>query len=112
MLPKDLWGSKAITCWGTDTSIYRDKIIYYWGKEPYEIYVFSEGGIIAMQAWNKKGMIFCLDVVFLEFVPEEEWLKSREDEEYQPATVLFDEVEEGKIYELVVTSLHGMPFLR
>lgn len=112
MLPKDLWPAKGILCWGTDTSIYKDKIIYYWGQIPYEFYVFSEGGIVAIQSWNKKGMTFCPDLVFLEFIPEEEWLKSRENKEYQPATVLFDEVEEGKLYELVITSLHGMPFLR
>ncbi len=112
MLPKDLWSAKGILCWGTDTSIYKDKIIHYWGKTPYEFYVFSEGGVVAIQSWNKKGMTFCPDLVFLEFVPEEEWLKSRADEEYQPSTVLFDEVEAGKLYELVITSLHGMPFLR
>ncbi len=112
MLPKDLWQIKGILCWGTDTSIYRDKIIHYWGQTPYEFYVFSEGGIAAIQSWNKKGMIFCPDLVFLEFIPEEEWLKSRADKEYQPATVLFDEVEAGKLYELVLTSFHGMPFLR
>jgi len=112
MLPKDLWTAKGIVCWGTDTSIYRDKIVYYWGKEPYEFYVFTEAGVIALQAWNKKGMTFCHDLAFLEFIPEEEWLKSREDEKYQPATVLFDEVEAGKLYQLVITSFYGMPFLR
>ena len=112
MLPKDLWAAKGIICWGTDTSIYRDKIIHYWGKEPYEIYVCTEGGVMAVQGWNKKGMTFCPDLAFLEFIPEEEWLKSRLDAEYQPATVLFDEVEAGKLYELVITSFHGVPFLR
>jgi phenylacetate-coenzyme A ligase PaaK-like adenylate-forming protein len=57
-------------------------------------------------------MTFLADTVFLEFIPEAEWLKSKEDKEYQPTTVLLNEVEEGKIYEIVVTDFYGMPFLR
>ncbi len=112
ILPKDLWATKALLCWGTDTSIYRDKIVHYWGKVPYEFYVFSEAGVIALQAWNKKGMTFFPNLAFLEFIPEEECLKSRRDKGYQPTTVLFDEVEAGKPYELVITDFYGMPFLR
>ncbi|MFC1934602.1 GH3 auxin-responsive promoter family protein, partial [Chloroflexota bacterium] len=36
MLPKDLWPAKGILCWGAETSIYKDKILYHWGKIPYE----------------------------------------------------------------------------
>ena len=112
LLPKDLWPVKAIFAWGTDTSIYREQILHYWGRVPYEIYGTTEAGIIAMQSWTKEWMTFLADSVFLEFIPEAEWLKSREDKEYQPATVLLDEVEEGKIYEIVITNFYGMPFLR
>jgi phenylacetate-coenzyme A ligase PaaK-like adenylate-forming protein len=49
---------------------------------------------------------------FLEFAPEEEWLKSHENKEYQPSTVLLDEVKPGKRYEVILTSFYGMPFLR
>jgi phenylacetate-coenzyme A ligase PaaK-like adenylate-forming protein len=50
---------------------------------------------------------------FLEFVPEEEWLKSRENKDYQPSTVvLLDEVKPGERYEVIITSFYGMPFLR
>jgi hypothetical protein len=112
LLPKDLWPVKAVFAWGTDTSIYREQISYYWGKMPYEIYGATESGVIAMQSWTKKWMTFLADTVFLEFIPEAEWLKSKEDKEYQPTTVLLNEVEEGKIYEIVVTDFYGMPFLR
>ncbi len=112
MLPKDLWQVKAILCAGTDTAIYRDKVMYYWGTLPYELYACTEGGLIAFQSWNKKAMTFVPYSVFLEFIPEEEWLKSREEPDYCPSTVLLSEVEAGRCYELVFTSFYGMPFLR
>lgn len=112
MLPKDLWPVKAVISWGTDTAIYKDKIRHCWGKEPYEFYVFTEAGYIAEQGWNKKGMTFLANTAFLEFIPEKEWLKWREDKNYQPATVLLNEVKEGECYEIVVTNFYGMPFLR
>ncbi len=112
ILPKDLWPLKGLLCYGMDTSIYKQQIIHYWGKEPLELYGSTEAGLIAIQAWNKKWLTFSPFSVFLEFVPEEEWLKNREDNSYQPSTVLLDEVEPGKLYEIIITNLHGMPFLR
>lgn len=112
LLPKDLWRVKAIMCGGTDTTIYRKQLIHYWGKEPYEYYGATEAGIIAIQSWNKKGMTFLPLSDFYEFIPETEWLKNKQDKEYQPSTVLLNEVEEGKRYELVITNFYGMPFLR
>ena len=67
---------------------------------------------IAMQGWNKKGMTFVPYSNFYEFIPEEEWLKSKDDKGYQPSTVLLDAVEEGKTYEIVITNFHGGPFFR
>lgn len=113
LLPKDLWPLKGLICYGTDTDIYREQLIHYWGKEPLSIYSFTEsGGVVAMHAWNKKSMTFTPFSCFLEFAPEGEWLKSRENTDYQPTTVLLDEVEAGKRYELIITSFYGMPFLR
>jgi len=112
MLPKDLWSFKGIAAYGMDTSIYREQVKYYWGKEPLEMYGATESGTIATQAWNKKGMTFFPAAGFWEFVPEEEWLKSRENESYQPSTVLLNEVKPGRRYELIITNFHGMPFLR
>ena len=88
MLPKDLWSAKGLGCGGTDTAIYREKLKYYWGRLPHEMYGTAETGILAMQSWVKKGMTFYPYAAFFEFIPEEEWLKSRDDEEYQPSTVL------------------------
>ncbi len=112
MLPKDLWPVKGLACGGTDTALYKEKLVYYWGRSPYEAYGATEIGITAMQSWAKKGMTFYPYMVFFEFIPEEEWLKTREDKQYQPSTVLLNQVEPGKLYELVVTNFHGMPFLR
>jgi hypothetical protein len=113
LLPKDLWPLKGLALYGTDTSIYREQLIHYWGREPLETYASTESGLIATHAWNKKTMTFAPLSCFLEFVPEEEWLKSRENKDYQPSTVvLLDEVKPGERYEVIITSFYGMPFLR
>jgi phenylacetate-coenzyme A ligase PaaK-like adenylate-forming protein len=112
MLPKDLWTLKALTCGGMDTSLYRDKIAYYWGVIPHEQYGSTEDGSIATQAWNKKGMFFFPDAVFLEFIPEEEWSHARADSSYTPKTVLLDEVEPRQRYEIVITNYFARPLLR
>jgi len=112
MLPKDLWDLKGIVVTGTDSSIYRDKIEYYWGKSPVEFYGATELHIVAMQAWDREGMTFVPSANFLEFISEEEYLKAEKDPGYQPSTVLLDEVEAGKVYEIVATNFMGGPFVR
>jgi len=112
ILPKDLWPLKGLICFGMDTSLYRDQLVYYWGKTPLELYGCTEGGLVAVQAWNKKWLTLYPFTNFYEFIPEEEWKKNKENPDYKPATVLLDEVEPGKLYEIVLTSFHGMPFLR
>jgi hypothetical protein len=112
MLPKDMWPLKGLICFGTDTSIYRKELRHYWGLEPFEVYAATEAGLIATQAWNRKNMTFAPTCCFVEFVPEEEWLKTRDDASYEPSTVLLDEVEPVKLYEIIITSFSGMPFLR
>ena len=111
LLPKDIWKIKGLVTGGTDTGIYRDQITHYWGVEPLDVYVTTESGFIAMQNWNKAGMTFVPYTNFYEFIPEEELLKEAADRR-QPRTVLLDEVQEGKVYELVITNLHGGVFLR
>ena len=110
ILPKDLWQVKAIVGWGLDTAIYRDKVAYYWGKPPYEFYASTEGGIMALQSWARKGLTFLPYAGFLEFIPEAERAKCARGG--CPATVLLDEVEPGQEYELVFTNFYGMPLLR
>jgi phenylacetate-coenzyme A ligase PaaK-like adenylate-forming protein len=67
---------------------------------------------MAVQSWNRKGMTFIPNSNFYEFIPEEEWAKSREDIFYEPKTVLLSEVVPGGRYELVITNFYGMPFIR
>jgi len=110
-LPKDIWNLKGIMTGGTDTSVYKNKVEYFWGRKPLEGYACTEGGTMAVQAWNYQGLTFFPDNNFLEFIPYDEHKKSQQDPDYQPETVLFDELEEG-IYELVFTNFHGGIFTR
>ncbi|MEE9324125.1 MAG: GH3 auxin-responsive promoter family protein [Dehalococcoidia bacterium] len=112
ILPKDLWPVKAIMGWGVDTPFFREKVARYWGRIPYQFYACTEGGLMAMQSWEKKGMIFTPYADFYEFIPEEESAKNWENPEYKVSTLLLNEVEAGKRYELVITNFYGMPFLR
>ena len=114
LLPKDLWHLDGLVCYGMDTALYKEQLQYYWGKEPLECFASSESGGMATQTWNRNwnGMTFLPASCFLEFIPEDEWLKSKEDKTYKPSTVLLDEVKAGEHYEIVISSFYGMPFLR
>lgn len=112
LLPRDLWPITGLIAYGMDTDVYRKQIEYFWGKKPLEIYVVTEAGMLATQAWNKKYMTFNPYNSFLEFIPEEEWQKSRDNKDYQPSTVLLDQLDPDKCYEVVVTNFHGMPLMR
>lgn len=112
LLPKDLWTLKGIAVVGTDASIYKDKIREMWGRYPLDLYGCTEGVIIAMQTWDYQDMTFIPFINFLEFIPEEEALESKFNASYQPKTVLLDEVEAGKNYEIVITNFRGGPFVR
>jgi hypothetical protein len=111
MFPKDMWNLKGIMTGGTDTAIYRDKIEHYWGKFPLEGYACTEGGMMAMQAWNFKGMTFFPDNDFIEFIPFDQHLKNKTDPSFIPETKMLNELETG-IYELVFTNLLGGVFTR
>ena len=112
MLPRDLWSVKGIISSGVDSSVYRDKIKKLWGRYPLDVYASTEGGIIATQTWDYEGMTFIPNLNFLEFIPEQERFKWQLDSSYQPKTVLLDEVEAGKDYEVVLTSFHGGAMVR
>jgi hypothetical protein len=111
LLPKDLWNLKGLITFGIDSSIYRGKIKHMWGVEPLEFHGCTEAVIIAMQLWDHQGMTFIPNLNFFEFITEEDSLRARENPAYQPPTLLLDEVKPGN-YELVITSLHGGPFVR
>lgn len=112
VLPKDLWTVKGILCGGTDTSIYREKLKYYWGREAHEVYALTECSVVSVQSWTRQYMTFYPYCTFMEFIPEEDWLKSRQDNKFQPRTVLLNEMEVGKIYEVVLSNFYGMPLMR
>jgi len=112
ILPQDVWGAKGIMCGGTDTAIYKEDVAYYWGEMPFEVYGATEAINIAAQNWTKKWLTFIPYTAFWEFIPEDESIKSREDKSYQPTTLLLNELEEGKLYEVVLSQFYGMPLLR
>ncbi len=112
MLPKDVWSLKGVIGGGTDTTIFRDKIKEMWGRYPLNIYAFTEAIVVAVQTWDYQGMTFLPHLNFLEFIPEEDSLKLRENPEYQPKTLLLDEVRAGENYELVITNFHGGALVR
>lgn len=112
MLPKDLWPAKAIVGWGIDTPFFREKVMHYWGKPPFELYACTEGGIMGMQTWKKEGLVFNPYSDFYEFIPLEESLKNRADDRYQPKVLRLNEVKPGETYEVVITNFYGMAFIR
>ena len=110
--PRDLWKLKGMVVGGMDTSIYKDKLTDYWGVEPHEIHSATEIFNMATQAWTRKGLYFRPDGAFYEFIPEDEWARSRNDSAHTLQTVLLSEVEVGERYEVVLTHFHGGPLLR
>ncbi len=111
LMPRDLWSPKGLITYGIDGAVYREKIKDMWGRYPLDFHGCTEAVMIAMQTWDHEGMTFVPHLNFLEFIPEAEGLKARQDPTYKPATYLLDEVKPGN-YELVITSFHGGPFVR
>jgi len=112
MLPKDLWDIKIILGGGTDSAVFSNKVEEMWGRRPLELYAGTEGGMYATQTWDYQGLTFIPTLNFFEFIPEDEHLKWQIDPNYQPKTVLLDEVRPGHKYELVITNLHGGALVR
>lgn len=112
LLPKDLFEFKGIVCGGTDSDTYKAQIEHYYGIKPLEIFGGTESAAVATETWSRNGLTFFPDVNFLEFIPESELQKEREVKKYTPETVLFNQLEEGQTYELVITKLRGGAFVR
>lgn len=112
ILPKDLWDIKGILCAGTDTHTFKEKIEYYWGKRPIEIYGGTEIATVATETWGDSGLTFFPDVNFLEFIPEKDSLKSLQNKGFIPRTLLLNEIKPGERYELVITKFRGGAFVR
>ena len=111
LLPKDIWPLQGLVTFGMDGSVYKEKIKEMWGRYPLDSHGSTEAVMIAMQTWDYQGMTFVPNLNFLEFIPEEESIKSWQDPTYKPSTLLLDQVKPGN-YELVITSFHGGPFIR
>ena len=112
ILPKDLWDIKGILCAGTDTHAFKEKIEYYWGKRPIEIYGGTEIATVATETWGDSGLTFFPDVNFLEFIPEKDSIRSIQDRSYIPKTILINEIKPKERYELVITKFRGGAFVR
>ncbi|OGO17351.1 MAG: hypothetical protein A2Z15_08665 [Chloroflexi bacterium RBG_16_50_11] len=112
MLPKDIWSLKGIIGSGVDSWVYKEKVKELWGRNPLDLYSCTEGGVIATQTWDYGGMTFIPNLNFLEFIPEDELLKSQMDRSYRPKTRLLNEIEAGQTYEIVITSFHGGALVR
>jgi protein-S-isoprenylcysteine O-methyltransferase Ste14 len=111
LLPRDLWKMKGLVTFGIDGDVFREKIKDMWGCYPLDFHGCTEAPVIAMQAWDHTGMTFVPHLNFFEFIPEKDVLRSQEDTTFKPRTLLVNELEPGN-YELVITSLHGGPFVR
>jgi hypothetical protein len=112
LMPKDLWTVKGILGSGTDGTIFKHVIKDTWGRYPLDIYASTEASVIATQTWDYDGMTFIPNMNFLEFIPEAEYEKWKEDRSYIPGTVLLDEVRPNSKYELVISNFHGSPLIR
>jgi len=111
IMPKDLWNLKCLVTFGIDGAVFREKIKDMWGRYALDFHGCTEAMIIAMQTWDYQGMTFVPNLNFFEFIPEADALRLREDDTFTPRTLLMDELVPGN-YELVITSLHGGPFMR
>ncbi len=112
ILPRDIWTLKGLVSTGSDGAVFREKVKEIWGRYPLDVYAGTEGLIMATQTWDYQGMTFVPHINFFEFIPEEESLRSKAVPDYEPETVLLDKVKAGENYEVVITSFHGMPFVR
>ena len=112
LLPKDLWSLRGIIGSGVDSSVFKEKINELWGISPLDIYSCTEGGVIATQTWDHQGMTFVPSLNFLEFIPQDEFIKWQMDHSYKMNTLLLDEVEPGESYEIVITNFHGGSLVR
>jgi len=112
MLPRDVWKLKGLVSTGSDGSIFRERVKEMWGRYPLDVYGGTEGIVMATQTWDYQDMTFIPHLNFLEFIPQQESLKSRDDPYYQPNTVLLNEVKPGEMYELAITNFYGGPLVR
>ena len=108
----DIWDTKGIIGWGVDTPVFRDRVEGHWGMAPREIYACTEGGVMGVQGRDSDGMVFNPYMNFVEFLPVSEAVKLDNNPAYKAETHLMNQVVPGEIYEVVISSYYGMPFVR
>lgn len=108
LVPGDLWHLKTCIVSGMDLEAFKDKVVKYWGVNPYEFYAQTEFlGAPAYQTWTRQAMTPYPYVGFFEFIPEKESMESLKDPGFQPPTCLLNELQIGKSYEMVFTNFYG-----
>lgn len=112
ILPKDIWKMKGIVCGGTDSFAFKGRVEELWGVRPLELYAGTEISIIGVEDWKHNGMTLVPDLNFYEFIKETDSIHSIEDPSFIPQTLLMDKVEEGQLYEIVITNLQKGVFTR
>lgn len=112
ILPKDLFKLKGFIVAGTDNEYYKDDLKKMWGIRPLELFAGTEVSFIGIESFSRNGMYFFPNVGFYEFIKLKDTIKSKIDCEYVPKTYLMNEVEEGEIYELVISNFHNGAFMR
>nr|AXL05976.1 GH3-like protein [uncultured bacterium] len=110
--PRDAFRLKGVFTAGMDASLFRERIRSAWGGYPLEFFAMTEAIAIGVQTWDFRAMTVIPTLNFLEFISDNEHERESKDSSYQPRTVLLDELEAGRNYELVVTNLHGGPMIR
>jgi hypothetical protein len=112
LLPKDLFKLKGFMITGTDSDCYKKELEDMWGIEPLEVFAGTEPTCIGCEDFNRNGMYFFPDACFYEFIKESDMIKCLEDFTYNPKTYLFNELDIGGTYELVISVLKGGAFMR
>lgn len=112
LLPKDLFTLKGFMIAGTDSASYKDELEEMWGVSPLEVFAGTEPTCIGCEDYKRNGLYFFPDACFYEFIRECDMIKLLDDNNYQPKTYLFDELEVGETYELVISVFKGGVFMR
>jgi hypothetical protein len=112
VLPRDLWAIKAAVAGVCERGDDEAAVERLWGERPFRTLSTAEGGVMGMQSWERRGLVFNPYADFFEFLPVDNRARPTSTGGWDYRTVLINEVQAGNDYELVITSFHGMPFVR
>ncbi|MDH8679016.1 GH3 auxin-responsive promoter family protein [Fusibacter bizertensis] len=110
--PKDIFDLKGFMIAGTDNKYYKDELEKMWGIRPLELFAGTEPTLIGTETNSRNGLVFFPDACFYEFISIDEREKESNTYGYSPKTVLFNELTEGEIYEIVISVFKGGAFVR